>query len=394
MGNYYWRGQRRSGGAVRGQLYASNRTSATTQLAAAGIDHARLFAAPEWPQSIPADQITLLLRQLSTLLASGLTLARALEGVRNSIHHRALLRLIDTMIQELRQGIPFSRILATRPNLFDPFLIHLIHAGELSGQLPALLARAASYREQSQQLKRQTWKALSYPLGVFLFTLLIALFLLLQVVPQFEALFLNLGGTLPPLTQNLLSTTHFLQSHLTEIFFSATATLLTFLALYQHHAPSRLLIDRLMLSLPLLGRTLQEVMIARLSRTLATLQSAAVPLHSSLQSAPKMTPLIPFQLAIQDLHQEVSQGIPLSQALQKSPLFPPIAAQMIHAGEESGQLDEMLERLADYYQERVEQRLNQLTTLLEPLLILLIGGMVGTLAIALYQPIFQMGHHF
>ncbi len=394
MGSYYWRGHRESGGAVRGQLHASNRADATTQLSAAGIHHTRLIAMPEWPQSISADQITLLLRQLSTLLSAGLTLARALEGVRNSIHHRPLLQLIDAMIQELRQGVPFSQILAARPRLFDPFLIHLIRAGEQSGQLSALLARAASYREQSQKLKRQTWRALSYPLGVFLFTLLIALFLLLQVVPQFEALFLNLGGALPPLTQNLLSTTHFLQSHLTGILSATAATLLTLGTLYRFHAPTRLLSDRLILSLPLLGRTLQEVMIARFSRTLATLQAAAIPLHSSLQSTPKMTPLIPFQHAIQALHREVSRGIPLSQALQQNTLFPPIAAQMIHAGEESGQLAEMLGRLADYYQERVEQRLTQLTTLLEPLLILLIGGMVGILAVALYQPIFQIGHHF
>lgn len=390
---YYWRGNHSSGKSLRGSLQASDRSSALAQLQSQQIDSIRMVALPLSNNQPTETQITLLIRQLSTLLSSGLTLTRALEGIRHGVTDRALGTLIQLMLDELHQGKSFSVILATRPTLFDPFLIHLARSGEQSSQLPLLLERAAAYREQIRTLKRQTWKAVAYPLGVLLLTLLITLFLFLQVVPQFESLFSNLGGTLPPLTQHLLSITHALQQHAAAILVALLLPPALLLFGYRSSPALQQVVDQLLLRLPLIGTTLREILVARIGRTLAILQQAAIPLHHGLESAIEMTPLIPFKIAITQVNHAIHQGTPLSSALQQQQLFPPIAVQMIHAGEESGQLSEMLDRLATYYEAEVEQRIEQLTALLEPALILIIGGLVGTLAIALYQPIFQMGQH-
>ncbi|MBC8519892.1 MAG: type II secretion system F family protein [Gammaproteobacteria bacterium] len=394
MARYYWRGVRESGGAVRGQLRAGSRSHAIEKLGAMGITHKLLLPLPNLQPSLSSTQITLLIRQLSTLLSSGLTLARSLEGIIQGLADGPLRTLSEDILLELQQGSPFSRILAQRPEHFDPFLIHLITSGEATGQLSTLLARAAEYRERTRALRRQLWKALSYPLGVFIFTLAISLFLLLQIVPQFEILFNNLGGALPPLTRHILDAAHFLDHNLGEIIV-ALLLLVTFITMLYSRVPRfKFKMDQLLLSIPLLGTTIREVMVARLSRTLATLQEAAIPTHIGLDTSTRMTHNLPLRRAIQNAHSLVLQGVTLSNALAEQGLFPPVAIQMIRAGEDSGELSQMLNRLALYYEDEVEHRVEQLTTILEPLLILLIGGMVGVLAIALYQPIFQIGHHF
>lgn len=393
MKHYYWRGTAPSGNRVRGTLHAADRSSALQQLEAQRITTPRLIPLPQWEKRPSETQITLLVRQLSTLLSSGLTLTRSLEGTIQGLPPSPLRHLGSEMLQELQQGSPFSTVVANRPKLFDPFLVHLVHSGEQSSQLPLLLERAAEHRERMRLLKRQSWKAASYPLGVLLFTLGISLFLLLQVVPQFEVMFQNLGGELPPLTQKLLGFTHLLQQNSPAIL-ALLLLLPTLLYLtYRTLPPVQQQIDQLLLRLPLIGTTLQEVMVARLSRTLAILQQAAVPLHTGLESALAMTQLTPFRHAIRSVERALHQGSSLSKAVEQHQLFPPIAIQMVQAGEESGELSQMLERLANYYEAEVEHRIQQLTTLLEPLLILLIGGLVAVLAIALYQPIFEMGRH-
>ncbi len=390
---YYWRGVSEAGIAVRGQLRATSRNGAREQLRLRRVTTPRLVPLPEQLFSISSTQITLFIRQLATLLSSGLTLSRALEGIIQGLSDSQPRRLAEDMALELQQGAPFSEIVAARPQYFDPFLIHLVQSGEHAGQLPLLLARGAEHRERSRALKRQAWKALSYPLGVFLFTLTISLFLLLQVVPQFEVLFHNLGGELPLLTRRILGSAHFLQDNLATVMLSITLSLLLPLLLYRISTPFRTGVDRLLLSFPIVGTTLREVMVARLSRTLATLQETAIPIHMGLTTSARMTNNLVIRKAINIVRQEITQGVTLSRALAEQQLFPPIAVQMVRAGEESGQLAHMLGRLADYYEEEVEHRIQQLTTMLEPLLILLIGGMVGVLAVALYQPIFQLGHH-
>lgn len=394
MARYYWRGVRQSGGAVQGQLRAGSRSQATEKLIAMGIVHNYLLPLPDLQPSISSTQITLLIRQLSTLLSSGLTLARSLEGIIQGLADGPLRTLSRDMLLELQQGFTFSRILAQRPEYFDPFLVHLIESGESTGKLSTLLARAAEYRERTRALKRQLWKALSYPLGVLIFTLAISIFLLLQVVPQFEILFNNLGGALPPLTKHILDAAHFLDQNLIVLLLSLLLLVISITTLYRVLPRFKLMIDQFILSIPLLGTTINEVMVARLSRTLATLQEAAIPIHIGLDTSTRMTHNLSLRRAIQNTHDLVLQGVTLSTALATDKLFPPVAIQMIKAGEESGEMSQMLNRLALYYEDEIEHRIEQLTTVLEPLLILLIGGMVGVLAVALYQPIFQIGHHF
>jgi type IV pilus assembly protein PilC len=390
---FYWRGNHTSGRSLHGALQARDRSSASAQLRSQQIEPVRMVGLPSLQRQPTETQITLLIRQLSALLSTGLTLARSLQGILQGTRDRTLRALIHSLLGELQQGRALSAILAEHPALFDPFLIHLVRAGERSSQLPLLLQRAAEYRERLRILKRQSWKAISYPLGVLLLTLAITLFLFLQVVPQFESLFAGLGGALPPLTQHLLSLTHALQQHALELLAALVLIPTLLLLLYRSSSTLQRRVDQLVLRMPLLGTTLQEILVARTARTLAILQQAAIPLHHGLESAAEISSLLPFRESMAAVNQAVHQGIPLSTALQQQHLFPPIALQMVHAGEESGELAEMLERLAGYYESEVEHRIQQLTALLEPLLILLIGSLVGTLAIALYQPIFQMGQH-
>ncbi len=391
MRNFYWRGKTSTGRIVRGSLEGEDRAHIQAKLRSQEIEPLQLFSLPILEQRIAASHITLLIRQLATLLNSGLPLPRALEGMIAGQPRGPMHRLCKTILSELRQGQTFSSILAARPHYFEPFLIHLVRSGEQSSQLPHLLERAAEYREQMHTLRRQAWKAVSYPLGVLLFTLAISLFLLLQVVPQFETLFHNLGGTLPPLTLHVLSLAHLVEAHFLQIIVLLVAAPVITTIGYRTLPPLQWVLGRILLSLPLIGVTLQEMMVARLGRTLATLHQATIPLHIGLEDSQQMTRLLPLQHAILQISEAVERGDTLSQAMGRQTLFPSIAIQMVHAGEESGELTEMLERLASYYEDEANNRIQRLTALFEPVIILLVGVLVGIVAIALYQPIFQMG---
>ena len=392
MKRFYWYGSTASGQRGRGTLKADDRHAARQFLREQQIVPYLLFAIPVQQAAIKSIEITLFIRQLATLTASGLTLPRALEGIIRGLPNSPLHQLASDILLELEQGNSFSRTLERRPRLFDPFLIHLIQAGEHAGRISQLLTRAAEYRERNHALSQQATKALAYPLTVLLFTLLITSFLLLKIVPQFESLFNNLGGELPGLTQAVLTAAQFLDNHfylllLTLITLSASATLL-----YRGVHSFRLRVDRTLLSLPLVGPTLIEIMVSRLTRTLATLQESGIRIHTALTVSAEMSKSPLFESIIQTIHQSIHEGKTFSQALLEQPLIPPIAVQMVQAGEESSALPHMLSQLANYYEREVEHRIHQLTTLLEPLLILIIGGLIGILAVALYQPIFQIGH--
>ncbi len=391
MYRYFWLGIGGDGHWRRGVVQATGRRGAREQLQHQSIARPLLLPLSSPSPRIGPVEVTLLIRQLATLLQSGVPLARALEGMVASQPGTPTARLCDEILRQLHQGDPLSTILAQRPALFDRFLIHLVHSGEHSSQLPRLLQQAADHRERSQAIRRQGWRAVTYPLGVLLFSITLSLFLLLQVVPQFETLFHTLDGELPALTQTTLALAHSLQQHWLTLLGGVGVGGALLLGGYHTLPTLRLTIDRLLLRLPLIGTTLRELLVARVGRTLATLHRATIPLHTAVQSAREMTALVPFQHGLEQVHHAIAQGVPLSRALEQSRLFPPIAIQMVHAGEESGELAEMMERLADYYEVESNHRIERMTGMLEPLLITLIGGVVGLLAIALYLPIFQMG---
>ncbi|MBT7308880.1 MAG: type II secretion system F family protein [Gammaproteobacteria bacterium] len=391
MRPFYWYGLLLNGKHGRGTLHAPDRHSARQQLSQQQIRPLFLLALPELRPSLSPTQITLFIRQLATLTGSGLTLARALEGIIQGLPKTPLRTLSQQILHELEQGAPFSETLVRRPHLFDPFIIHLIRSGEHAGQLSLLLTRAAEHRDRNHALAHQASRALTYPLGVLLFTLIISAFLLLQIVPQFELLFHNLGGELPPLTRSVLQFAQFIKAQFNTLLLGTLLFVTTLTLLFRRATSFRIGVERLLLSLPFIGSTLTEIMVARLSRTLATLQESGIPIHTGLKISQQMVESPLFQQTIQQIHQSVSHGKTLSQALRAQPLLPPITIQMVQAGEESSALPHMLEQLANYYEQEVEHRLQQFTTLLEPLLILLIGALVGLLAIALYQPIFQIG---
>ncbi len=397
MPTYFWRGHLLSKQPARGTLKAANFTEARAELARRKIIRPILipiafeFSEIAFSRRISAQEITVLLQQLATLLNSGLTLARALTGILDGLKPSPLRDLVEQIYLEVEQGTPFSQVLAKRRRYFDPFLIHLVEAGETSGQMGTLLNRAAEHRKKSQHLKKQVRKAAIYPVSVFVVALSITAFLLLAVVPQFESLFQNLGGSLPPLTRHLLNLSDALQQNIYLLLISLILSFSIPILLYQKQSKFRIFADHFLLQIPLFGMTFRDVALARLSRTLATLQEAAVPIHVGLATSANMIPNQILQQAIRTARTAVLRGTTLSSALEQRNVFPMIAIQMIRAGEESGKLATMLLNLADYYENEVEQRIQTLTTLIEPTLILLIGGMIGTLTVALYQPIFQAG---
>jgi len=330
-------------------------------------------------------------QQCRTLLDAGIAILRAIEIIAQCQTRPAMRTLLYQVLQQLRAGHSLSHTLANHPDVFDPFYCRLIHAGELASCLPTVLQQLQRYQQKRLTLSRQIKQALFYPLLVLGVAAAVTLGLLLFIVPQFQQLFASFHAQLPLLTRWVIG----LSTTLQHYGWQGGALLLTLAiglkGLYQRYAPVTLYIDQLLLRLPAIGTTLTLALIARFTRTLSTLLSAGVPIPQALHTSRDMMPNRYFQHTTRGVAALISSGQPLNVALQTSPLFSYRVMQMIAIGEQSNRLESMLANIADDTSAQVDHRVARLNDLLEPMIMLLLGGIVGSLIAAMYLPIFQLG---
>ncbi|PNK60590.1 type II secretion system F family protein [Psychrobacter sp. FDAARGOS_221] len=392
---FVYTGTDSSGESIKGELTGQNMQFAKALLRKQGITPIKIRRKPKpllvIEKKINALDITLFVRQLAALIKAGIPLVQSFIIIAESLDKPAMKQLVLQIKADVESGTPFAAVLSKHPKRFDALFCALIDAGEQSGTLETMLERMATYKEKSQLLKAKIKKALTYPAAVIVVAMVVSLILLIKVVPVFETLFASFDAQLPAFTQAVVSLSNGVRQWWIVLL---TLMLCAATALYQTHKRQQKFahyLDKVILKLPIFGKLTYQAIIARFARTLATTFAAGVPLIDALHSTASATNNHVYYQATQQLKAEVTKGHQLHAAMRSSQLFPALAVQMVSIGEESGSLDEMLDKVAQHYEAQVEQSIDGLTSLLEPVIMVILGVLVGGLVIAMYLPIFQMG---
>lgn len=330
-------------------------------------------------------------RQLSTLLEAGIPLVQALASLQQGQNHPALQTLLEALQKTIESGSSLAYAFRQHPRYFSPLTCHLIDAGEKSGALEMMLDKVARYQEKTETLKRQLKQALTYPLVVLVMAFLISMALLLVVIPQFDALFKSFGAELPWLTRLIVSCAGFLQTHGTFLLASFFLIVWGLWYLKEKVPFFSKMKDILLLHLPILGTLLKKASLARFSRSLAITLSAGLPLVDALTAVAGATGHPFFSQASLKIRDRIAKGDSLQHALSQFPLFPTMLTQMVRTGEESGNLESILNKMADFYEEEVDHLINSLSSLIEPFMMAILALIVGILMVAMYLPIFRLG---
>lgn len=392
---FKWEGKDRRGTKISGEIQGNNAALVKAQLRKQGIlvtkvnKASSLFGKRAKPIK-PLD-IAFFTRQLATMMESGVPIVQSFEIIAEGAENPNLSKLVTTVKNDVAAGNTLADSLRQHPKYFDDLFCNLVESGEQSGRLEALLDRIATYKEKTEALKAKIKKAMTYPIAVVVVAVIVTVILLLKVVPQFQDVFSSFGADLPGFTLFVIGISEWLQSWWFILLVILIATGYGYTQINQRSKAFRDAQDRTLLKAPIIGKIIYEAAVARYARTLSTTFAAGVPLVEALDSVAGAAGNIVFYNAVMKIKEDVSTGTQLNFSMRTTNVFPSLAVQMAGIGEESGNLDGMLEKVADYYEAEVDNKVDNLTTLLEPMIMSVLGVLVGGLIIAMYLPIFQLG---
>jgi type IV pilus assembly protein PilC len=391
---FAWEGTDSKGKRLKGKTVAVDEAAVRAELRRQGVVPVRVRKQSTLFQKrgrVTAADIAIFSRQLATMLTAGIPLVQAFEIVGTGHDNPAMQKLILAIKADLEGGTALAEALSKHPIHFDDLFVNLVTAGEQSGSLETLLDKIATYKEKTEAIKKKIKKALFYPAAVMVVAVVVTAILLIFVIPEFESLFQGFGADLPAFTRMVIGLSEFMRSQGWLLVFLLVSVVVGYGWLYKRSRRMREIQDRLALKLPVVGAILVKAAIARFARTLSTMFSAGVPLVEALESVAGATGNIIYENAVMEMRDEVSTGQRLQRAMTNTELFPNMVIQMIAVGEESGSLDEMSGKVADFYEEDVDNAVDSMSSLLEPMIMAILGVLVGGLVIAMYLPIFKMG---
>lgn len=392
---FVWEGTDRKGSKVKGELSGQSAALIKAQLRKQGINPQKvrkkavsLFSAGK---KIKPLDIALFTRQMATMMKAGVPLLQSFDIIGEGFDNPNMRKLVDEIKQEVSAGNSLANSLRKKPQYFDDLYCNLVDSGEQSGSLETLLDRVATYKEKTEALKAKVKKAMTYPIAVIVVAIVVTAILLIKVVPTFQELFSGFGAELPAFTMMVIHLSEWLQSYGFLVLVGLVAFGFIFKQAHRRSEKFRNAVDRSLLKLPIVGDIFYKGSVARYARTLATTFSAGVPLVEALDSVAGATGNVVFRNAVRKIQSDVSSGVQLNFSMRTSAVFPSMAVQMTAIGEESGALDEMLDKVAEFYESEVDNLVDNLTTLMEPMIMAVLGVLVGGLIIAMYLPIFGMG---
>ena len=393
---FAYEGTDRSGKKTKGEITSSNANIAKAELRKQGINATKVtkkggFNLAQMGVKITPGDIALFTRQLATMMKAGVPLVQSFEIVADGMANPPMKDLILKIRDEVSSGNSFAHAVKTQPEHFDELFCNLVDAGEQSGALETMLDRLATYKEKTEALKAKIKSAMNYPIAVLVVAGVVSGILLVKVVPQFEEIFAGFGADLPEFTQMVVDMSRWMQEWWFIILFVIGALYFTYKEMYKRSQAVRDGQERLALKLPVIGDILDKSCVARFARTLSTTFAAGVPLVDALDSVSGAAGNIVYQEAINRIKDDVSSGIQLNTSMKSQDIFPNMVIQMVAIGEESGALDGMLDKAATYYEEMVDNAVEGLTSLMEPMIMAFLGVVIGGLIIAMYLPIFGMG---
>lgn len=393
---FAWQGKDKSGRKAKGEIQGSNVALVKAELRKQGISATKVrkkgpsLGGGKGGKIKPLD-IALFTRQLATMMKAGVPLLQAFDITSEGVEKPAMQSLIGKIKNDVAGGSTLADALKVHPEYFDELYCSLVASGEQSGALETLLDRIATYKEKTEALKAKIKKAMNYPIAVVCVAMVVTGILLVKVVPQFEEVFQGFGAELPAFTQMVIGLSEFVQSYWYIGLGGLIAGVFSLKRLMSSSKAARDTVDRLVLKLPIIGEILDKSAVARFGRTLATTFAAGVPLVDALDSVAGAAGNVVYADATKRIKDDVSTGQQLQFAMKSSGIFPSMAVQMVSIGEESGALDEMLEKVATHYEDEVDNMVDGLTSLMEPIIMSVLGVLVGGLIVAMYLPIFQLG---
>jgi type IV pilus assembly protein PilC len=391
---FNWEGTDRAGKKVKGKVVSTTEAAVRSELRRQGVVATRVRKQSTLFQSkgkvTPAD-ISIFSRQLATMMAAGIPLVQSFDIIGAGHENPAMQKLILAVKADVEGGSSLAAALAKHPLYFDDLYVNLVTAGEQAGALETLLDKIATYKEKTEAIKKKVKKALFYPAAVVVVAFIVTAILLIYVIPEFEALFQGFGADLPAFTRLIIDISKFVRDQGWIIAVLLIGGIFAFAYFKKRSRAFQHFLDRAVLRIPIIGPILNKSAIARYARTLSTTFAAGVPLVEALSSVAGATGNIVYETAVLRMRDEVATGTRLQRAMENTDLFPNMVNQMIAVGEESGSLDEMSAKVADFYEEEVDNAVDSMSSLLEPLIMAVLGVLVGGLVIAMYLPIFKMG---
>ena len=397
MAKFSWAGKGRDGKSVKGDMEAASEAAVMTQLRRQGIQPGKIKArggALDMEIKLFAPKITtkdlvVFTRQFATMIDAGLPLVQCLDILSNQQENSTFKKILLKVKEDVESGSTFADALGKHPKAFNELYVNLVAAGEVGGILDTILNRLAAYIEKALKLKKQVKSAMTYPTTIISIAFVVIAVILVFVIPAFEKMFADFGGALPMPTQVVINLSNFIQDYILVIIGGIVVSIAAFKKFYATKR-GREIVDDLALKAPVFGILIRKVSVAKFSRTLSTMISSGVPILDGLEIVEKTAGNRTVEKAIGQVRISISEGKTIAEPLKESGVFPPMVCQMIEVGEQAGALDTMLSKIADFYDDEVDDAVGNLTAMMEPLLMLFLGTTVGGLVIAMYLPIFKL----
>lgn len=390
---YVWEGTDKKGKKIKGEMKATGEAFVNATLRRQGITVIKIKKQGRLSSGgkITDKDVTLFTRQLATMMKSGVPLLQAFDIVGKGHSNPAVAKLLGDIKADVETGSSLSQAFRKYPLYFDALFCNLVNAGEQAGILDSLLDRLATYKEKILAIKSKIKSALFYPISIIVVAFIITAVIMIFVIPAFKELFSSFGADLPAPTVAVMNLSDFFVEYWYAIFGSIGGGIWFFFYTWKRSLKMQATMDRLMLKLPVFGDLIRKATIARFARTLSTMFAAGVPLVEALDSVAGASGNIVYFNATKKIQSEVSTGTSLTVAMQNSEIFPNMVLQMVAIGEESGALDGMLSKVADFYEGEVDDAVEALSSLMEPVIMVVLGTLIGGLVVAMYMPIFKMG---
>lgn len=377
---------------VRGEVIAKNEDEARQKLARRQIKVLQITKMKKTREKkISQADITVFTRQLSTMMKAGLPLMQAFDIVAKGSNNASLTKLLLAIKNDVEQGDSLATSFARHPKYFDKFYCNLVAAGEAGGVLEGLLDKLATYKEKTQSLKKKVKGALTYPIAIVVVAIVLVIVMMMFVLPEFGKVYEGMGAELPALTQFMMDLSNFFVENGWIIIPGLIILVISLVQVHKRSPKIQKKVDAWLLKMPIFGNIVRQATLARWARTTATLFTAGVPLVEVLDSVAGASGNIIYEEATKEIRSKVNQGISLTSGMQSTELFPNMMVQMTSIGEESGALDDMLNKTAEFYEEEVDNAVAMLSSLMEPIIMVVLGGIIGVILVAMYLPLFNMG---
>jgi len=394
---FIWEGTTKKNESKKGEIEATDENAVRGQLRRQGFKSIEVRKKPKdlleylpfLKGKIKQKNVVVFCRIFSTMINAGLPLIQCLDLLAQQEQNKAFSKIIRSIKEDIEGGTSLTNALKKYPKIFDDLFVNLIAAGEAGGILDVILERLSNYMEKAMKLKSRVKGAMTYPVAVLVISIAVVALLLLKVIPVFQKMFEGMGGKLPGLTQALITASEFTQKYFLFIVVILVIIYIAFTRFYKTEK-GRWIVDSLLLKAPIFGDLMKKVAVAKFSRTLSTMMSSGVPILEGLAIVSKTSGNVVVEDALLKTRQSISEGRSIAEPLAETGIFPPMVVQMISVGEATGALDSMLSKIAAFYDDEIDVAVDSMTALLEPIMMVFLGGIVGGMIIAMYLPIFKL----